>query len=71
MPGISLDAVAAENKELERTEVVEELAVAMPLVTESAESSELSKAELATDTTEKEVSIETLLDAMSTEPKDA
>ena len=51
--------------------MVEELCVAMPLVTESAESSELSKAELAEDTTEKEVSIEALLDAMSTEPKDA
>lgn len=67
MPGISLDFVASQKKE----EVVEELAVAMPIVTESEESSELSKAELATDTTEKEVSIETLLDAMSTEPKDA
>jgi len=67
MPGISLDAVAS----LEKAEVVEELAVATPLVTESAESSELSKAELAEDTTEKEVSIEALLDAMSTEPKDA
>lgn len=66
MPGISLDM--AEQK---RTEVIEELCVAMPVVTESEESSELSKAELATDTTEKEVSIETLLDAMSTEPKDA
>jgi hypothetical protein len=71
MPGISLDAVAAVEKELDRVEVVEELAVAMPLVTESEESSELSKAELATDTTEKEVSIETLLDAMSTEPTNA
>jgi len=67
MPGISLDVAAS----LEKAEVVEELCVAMPLVTESAESSELSKAELAEDTTEKEVSIETLLDAMSTEPKDA
>jgi hypothetical protein len=71
MPGISLDAVASVEKELDRVEVVEELCVAMPLVTESAESSELSKAELAEDTTEKEVSIEALLDAMSTEPKDA
>jgi|APGre2960657373_1045057.scaffolds.fasta_scaffold36852_2 hypothetical protein len=67
MPGISLDVAAS----LEKAEVVEELCVAMPLVTESAESSELSKAELAEDTTEKEVSIEALLDAMSTEPKDA
>ena len=67
MPGISLDVAAS----LEKAEVVEELCVAMPLVTESAESSELSKAELAEDTTEKEISIEALLDAMSTEPKDA
>jgi hypothetical protein len=69
MPGISLDAVQATEKELLRNDEVE-LCVAMPLVTESEESSELSKAELS-DTTEKEVSIETLLDAMSTEPKNA
>lgn len=70
MPGISLDTVQATEKELLRNDEVE-LCVAMPVVTESEESSELSKAELATDTTEREVSIETLLDAMSTEPKDA
>ena len=69
MSGISLDTVAALERELERNDEVE-LCVAMPVVTESEESSELSKAELS-DTTEKEVSIETLLDAMSTEPKDA
>ena len=69
MSGISLDTVVAVEKELKKNDEVE-LCVAMPLVTESEESSELSKAELS-DTTEKEVSIEALLDAMSTEPKDA
>jgi hypothetical protein len=59
MSGISLDTVVAVEK---KDEV--ELCVAMPLVKESEESSELSKAELK-DTTEEEVSIEKLLDLMS------
>jgi len=53
-----------DTKKVPEKEVVAELCVAMPLVKESEESSELSKAELK-DTTEEEVSIEKLLELMS------
>ena len=45
------------------------LAAVLPIVVESAESSELTKAEVTQDTSETEVSIETLLGIMSEVPK--
>ena len=69
MSGNALDQAVANSVPVvvEIPEVT--LAAVLPIVVESAESSELTKVEVTQDTSETEVSIETLLGIMSEVPK--
>ncbi len=64
MSGISLDQ-AAKVKECEVT-----VASVLPLVVESKESAEITKAEVKSESVEKELSIDSILNLMTEEKKD-